>query len=336
MDPGAVLKAAPRTEVPGSPWDWLAAAEAELARLDGRNVVFLVGCPRSGTTWLQRLLAGHPRIKTGQESHLFNSYLGRLVGTWRREVRTFTEAEPGSHRGGVGLGCYLEEEDVVRLARSFVAKLLHAADVQPGELFLEKTPRHALHLPVIREVLPASRVIHLVRDPRDVTASLLAASRSWGARWAPKTAREAARLWRTYLETVRKETRLFEPGRFLELRYEDLRAHPQEELERLLGFFDLEWSREDLAAAIAQNSAASARAGAGTPIPVFGVYGRLFSDTVQEPEGFVRAGGSGRGRALSLRQRLALWYELADLMRQEGYAWTRQDWLPDRHATTPQ
>ena len=42
---------------------------------DGSNLVFLVGCPRSGTTWLQRLLAGHPDVHTGQESNLFKDYI---------------------------------------------------------------------------------------------------------------------------------------------------------------------------------------------------------------------------------------------------------------------
>lgn len=47
--------------------------------LCGENIVFIVGSPRSGTTWLQRLLATHPQIKTGQESRIFE-YVGALAG----------------------------------------------------------------------------------------------------------------------------------------------------------------------------------------------------------------------------------------------------------------
>ncbi len=36
------------------------------------SVVFLVGAPRSGTTWLQHLLGAHPRIATRQETDLLN------------------------------------------------------------------------------------------------------------------------------------------------------------------------------------------------------------------------------------------------------------------------
>jgi hypothetical protein len=41
----------------------------------GHNLVFLIGCPRSGTTWLQRLLASHPQVRTVQETFLFPRYI---------------------------------------------------------------------------------------------------------------------------------------------------------------------------------------------------------------------------------------------------------------------
>src|SRR5215469_4920410 len=37
--------------------------------------VLIVGCPRSGTSWLQRLLSQHPQVATTQETHLFSEYL---------------------------------------------------------------------------------------------------------------------------------------------------------------------------------------------------------------------------------------------------------------------
>lgn len=40
----------------GDHWRWLACAEDESRRFTGHNLVFLVGVPRSGTTWLQRAI----------------------------------------------------------------------------------------------------------------------------------------------------------------------------------------------------------------------------------------------------------------------------------------
>ena len=47
-----------------------------------QSLVLIVGAQRSGTTWVQRLLASHPAIVSGQESHLFSSYLGPMWQRW--------------------------------------------------------------------------------------------------------------------------------------------------------------------------------------------------------------------------------------------------------------
>src|SRR5277367_1815524 len=36
--------------------------------------VFVVGAPRSGTTWVQRILLAHPQICGGQESHFLAAF----------------------------------------------------------------------------------------------------------------------------------------------------------------------------------------------------------------------------------------------------------------------
>lgn len=48
-----------------------------------KSCIFIVGAPRSGTTWLQLMLARHPAISTCQETHLFSSYLGPMHKAWR-------------------------------------------------------------------------------------------------------------------------------------------------------------------------------------------------------------------------------------------------------------
>src|SRR5690606_32590718 len=165
----------------------------------GENLVFLVGCPRSGTTWLQRLLSSHPRIRTGQESHLFNFYIGPQLRIWKKVL------DPqATGRGGAGIGCYLTEEEFLGALRQYMNSLLTPllAPLQAGELFLEKSPAHALFIPEIRRMLPEARFIHLIREPTDVVASLLAAARSWGAGWAPRRARSAALTWVRHVGAV--------------------------------------------------------------------------------------------------------------------------------------
>ncbi len=56
--------------------------------LDGKKLVFVVGAPRSGTTWLQLLLAQSSNVATAQETHLFSGYLKSMLSSWDRDEAT--------------------------------------------------------------------------------------------------------------------------------------------------------------------------------------------------------------------------------------------------------
>ena len=108
----------------------------------GEHLVFVVGCPRSGTTWVQRLLSCSPQVRTGQESNLFVDRIGLQLRRWRRALGL-------QERGGVGLGCYFTEPELIELLRDFMLKLLQRMmdPLTEGQFFVEKTPDHALYLP---------------------------------------------------------------------------------------------------------------------------------------------------------------------------------------------
>src|SRR6478672_7632742 len=48
------------------------------------KVGFVVGAPRSGTTWLQQLLFAHPMTCTSGESHMFCEVLGPVFENFRQ------------------------------------------------------------------------------------------------------------------------------------------------------------------------------------------------------------------------------------------------------------
>lgn len=286
-----------------SPSSSLAARDPALCR--GAEMVFVVGSPRSGTTWLQRLLAAHPAVRTGQESNLFSLYLAPQLQRWRKEGQRHTLTT--DERFGVGLGGYLDEETFLTLLRTYVVRVLEAAGLEEGELFVEKSPSHALVMPEIDAVLPESRFIHITRDPHDVVASMLAASRSWGRSWVPSRAGDAAEVWVRHVRAARMAGAALGPARFREVSYEELHADPAGTLRRLAGWLGLAWSDEGLAAAVAANAADAARGGGGTPIRIYGRHAARTGPTLREPEGFIRRAGPGGGRAeLSFLQRRAV------------------------------
>lgn len=287
----------------------------------GHNLVFIVGSPRSGTTWLQRLLASHPRVKTGQESHLF-AYIGPQIEMWRKQLET---AKDG-HRA-VGLPAYFQEDEFRSLLRHQLMHLLEpmVADLSQGDIFLEKTPSHALHAREIIELLPESRIIHVVRDARDVAASALAASRSWGSRWAPSNGRRAARQWVRHVTAARSVGVTLPATQYLEIRYEDLHRSSTATLRRAFEFIGLDMSDQEIDCIVDANSAGKVQSGGGTGIPLRGEFQNV-SDTVKEPDGFVRKGRPGSWTEdLSRIEKLYIWLIARRLMHELGYSW-RAPW----------
>lgn len=285
---------------------------------EGENLAFIVGAPRSGTTWLQKLVASHPRVRTGPESYVF-VYIDAQLKIWRGHLSSVNHGH-----SGVGLACYFEEQEFISLVRDYTALLLEPmiSQLQPGEIFLDKTPMHALFISEIASVLPRSRILHILRDPRDVVASMLAASRSWGSRWAPSSASVAARQWANHVMAVRESAKRLAPEQFLEINYEELRRSPHATLGRVFTHLGLEWSEELLDRAVSANSVENSRAGRSTTIPVKGEFGRISGPVFKLPEGFVRKGQPGSWRKdLSVVEKLQAWRAVRQLAAEVGYPW---------------
>ena len=148
--------------------------------LANKKLVFIVGCARSGTTWLQQLLSQSPNVATGPETHLFSSYLRSLEDTWHRRKGTY-----------VGLSHLITEDELAEWTRSFAELCLgRIADARAGaRIVVEKTPKHGEYGADILRLFPEAFFIHIIRDPRAVVPSLRAASRSWGSSLGSRSAR---------------------------------------------------------------------------------------------------------------------------------------------------
>ncbi len=197
----------------------------------------------------------------------------------------------------------------------------------PDEIFLEKTPSHALFIPEIKEVLPNARIIHLLRDPRDVVASLLAASRGWGSNWAPRGAGAAVQIWVEHFTAVSQAAKFLSSDEFCEITYEDLWQTPLDVLTRVAKFLRIKWPREAISQSIEANVPA-AMVSAGTPIPLFGEAAKRNGGVAKLPDGFVRRARPGSWKTdLSIREKIRVFRVATDRMKQAGYRWNLADWL---------
>jgi hypothetical protein len=280
--------------------------ERALATCD--RAVFIVGTPRSGTTWLQRMLVSLPEVVGGAETNFF-----LIFGRGLRDVR---KAERGKR--GAGLFNYWSPPDLIaefsNLWRRTMAPMLQT---KPGATILsEKTPSHALFLPEIAEIVPGARFVHIIRDSRAVAASLLAAHETWGTDWAPRTTRHAAGWWHNHIESARRDGATLGPSRYCEVFYEDLHADPARHFRPVVQFLDLHPTDETLRQITAEQSFDRQKEIAGTPFVHEHAKGK------PEPAGFFRRGEvDGWKDDLSLLQKLVVWRHTRHLMRECGYSW---------------
>lgn len=107
------------------------------------------------------------------------------------------------------------------------------ADHHGKARWADKTPIYVLSMTLLARLFSGARFIHLIRDGRDVALSYLSVP------WGPTTTWQAARKWRRDVQAGRRAGRALGPARYMEIRYEDLVAHPKEVLAATCSFADL-------------------------------------------------------------------------------------------------
>lgn len=111
--------------------------------------ILIIGAARSGTQLLSRVMAIHPQLAYLDEpSYVWRRGFGRLA----HEMYPTSAATP----------------DVVRGIRE---RFRRACEERGGTRMVEKTPANCLRLGFVRAVLPDARILHLVRDGREVAVS---------------------------------------------------------------------------------------------------------------------------------------------------------------------
>ena len=208
----------------------------------------LVGSGRSGTTLFRNVLDTHPDMAMTHEAHFIAPMARRrrIYGSGPGfDVAAFLDdlyANPNFVRQGVArdeLAADLAATPPAGFAAAVRSVFARYAADHGKPRYGDKTPGYVSHLPLLAEVFPEARFVHIVRDGRDVAMSYLDRSE-----WGPATISEAAHYWRDRVGRGRAAGRTLGPRRYREVRYEDMVDDPEATTRALCEFLDLDYRPE--------------------------------------------------------------------------------------------
>jgi hypothetical protein len=230
--------------------------------------VFVVGCGRSGTSWVQDILAASGEVATTNESHAFETIYVPVTRTGASSPATWSKVLQRYDVGWreqrwTGLYWWVTRQellDAVRdglaagtndetIALATIRSVLDRAFVSWGDearVLVEKSPTHIFYAEHILSSYPEATIVEVVRDGRDVCISLEKQGLTLG--WPPRRREDQIARWRRSVEAgqaLHDDPRW--KGRVLRVRYEDLHAQPIDEITRLYRFAGLDVDADEAA-----------------------------------------------------------------------------------------
>lgn len=206
--------------------------------------VFLVGFPRSGTTLLDQILAGHPALATMEE----------------RDVFVASVADAAQSDAGLDSLAVASAAEVAARRAAYWDGVAAAGAAPGARMLIDKLPLNLALAPLIKRIFPEARIIFAVRDPRDVILSCYQQRFGMNAAMAQLLELESAarlydsamRLFTLCLERLNLNT--------VEVRYEDVVTDLEGQARRLCAFLGIPF-----APAMLDFQATARRRDVGTP-----------------------------------------------------------------------
>jgi hypothetical protein len=199
---------------------------------DNLQFFTIVGVGRSGTSLLMTALDSHPMLALPPETQ----FVWRHIARWPKATLAQTRTRVATETNFARLHFDLDEffapfesgGEAFSNARAY-RRIFELWAHRTGTARIgDKSPKNIEYLPLIQRIFPAAKVIHIIRDPRDVFLSRTK------AKWSAGRSRLAQALaYRAQFDMARRiGPRLF-GERYLEVHYEEILSNPQAELGRI-------------------------------------------------------------------------------------------------------
>lgn len=204
-----------------------------------RQFLFIIGSPRSGTTWLQTMISSHPMVCSTVELTLYSRYIASWINYWKQESIPIKQG-----KWYQGLPVVWSEKEFYSFLKLFLEKVYEKVILNNPNAthIIDKHPMYSYYVEDINNLLPRSKFIHLIRDGRDVTVSMIAANQTMG--FGAGNIRDAALEWKNYVNAAKKASKY--ENRYIEIKYEDLINSGNEILKKVFEFCELSFTDKEI------------------------------------------------------------------------------------------
>lgn len=211
------------------------------------NQIFILGAPRSGTTFLSGLLR-FTRYGRPVESHFITKYYRKIKRygdlSKRKNFNTLlndiiSERPVQQWKINLDIHNFYDEVNPNFTYSNIVDKLiLKRSKLSTDDSWGDKTPHYLGSVNAIANLFPRAKFIYIIRDGRDVALSLL--KKPWG----PSNTIACAKYWSKLNRQSSTIEALEKNGQLLQIYYEDLLNNPKEIIDSIYNFLDEKCSIE--------------------------------------------------------------------------------------------
>ncbi len=210
--------------------------------------IFIVGVGRSGTSLLQSMLHAHSKITSTPESHFVRNYL-----VSKKRLHFLEQKGPIYFKGLLindphfqRLAINVEEIKSLTIPPLSILQVYKEITTywkkkNKKKVLIDKDPRNLENLMAIRELLPNSKIIHIIRDPRDVVFSKTKANWSSSRPYWLHAMIGEAQMKRGLSIANTLSSKIYH-----QIKYEDLIEEPNIALKNLCDFIDLSFESKML------------------------------------------------------------------------------------------
>ncbi len=218
-----------------------------------KNLVWVFGSARSGTTWLGSQLLSYKTLK------MFEPKIALIVGEWQQWVtKNGKKFDRQSEQVDYIFSNHFKSTWMFYL-RKLILNRMYSQFPTFSQKIVIKEPLGRGGSEIISKCLPSSKIVIIIRDGRDVIDSKIDAIRnenSWGVKiegnkpLMPKQRlnfiKENSNQWVNLMDDLRNTYDSHSKNLRLLIRYEDLQGHTVEELEKIYEFLQIEIKKEEL------------------------------------------------------------------------------------------